>query len=298
MMTIRPPMVHPNVSITGQIVLPLLHKDWDPTVTIERVLLAIQDLLNRPNIETGSEPICIQRVSRCGTCYMPVFNDIQHVSCVVTPSLRCNVAATLPRKLFEIRFNKLEGFLHRFDSLYGFQSVEGQLKLMSSPTDGFFMLTEENDEIVLTYKANYLKTFFVAIAIILRGMPIRFRIAYSTKGLSVFPDLNSQIHLEGNVYTLPEMYQLHTAAVLGVVPRGNDIKIRFRTIADGLNGSNGFIYWKLSNNTRETYIICNDWNTFIATKHGVFSCQPALKPKFPTSDHIKVSCFILQLSNT
>ncbi|XP_053668726.1 SUMO-conjugating enzyme UBC9-B-like [Anopheles marshallii] len=49
----EPPLFHPNVYPSGSVCLSLLNveSDWHPAITIEQILLSIQELLNNPNIK-------------------------------------------------------------------------------------------------------------------------------------------------------------------------------------------------------------------------------------------------------
>ncbi|KAH8292732.1 hypothetical protein KR018_009376, partial [Drosophila ironensis] len=48
-----PPIYHPNVMESGEIVSPLLDKDrdWRPNLTVEQILVGLQNQLEKPNID-------------------------------------------------------------------------------------------------------------------------------------------------------------------------------------------------------------------------------------------------------
>eukprot|EP00102_Acyrthosiphon_pisum_P012920 XP_008182267.1 PREDICTED: SUMO-conjugating enzyme UBC9-B-like [Acyrthosiphon pisum] len=53
----EPPLFHPNVYPSGTVCLSLLdeNKDWRPSMTIKRLLVEIQYLLNEPSIEDPAQ---------------------------------------------------------------------------------------------------------------------------------------------------------------------------------------------------------------------------------------------------
>lgn len=54
--TFKTPIYHPNVSAEGEIGLELLHDNWTPALTLEKVLLSLSALLAEPEARDALRP--------------------------------------------------------------------------------------------------------------------------------------------------------------------------------------------------------------------------------------------------